>query len=183
MRRKSTTTTKESTLTRQEMTQLLAKNPYASENPKDFLAARKLPLNIVPDSISVLASLGFLEGAHKYGQYNWRAKPVKMSVYLSAIRRHIVKLNAGEDCDSKTKIPHISYILCCASIIGDAQLCGTLIDDRPPSNMRLVDFIDEEGPNFIDALAKLFAAENPHQYTIADDVQILKDKKVRKQRR
>lgn len=155
------------------------KNPY-DVNPKDFLAAEKLPLNIVPDSMVVFACLGFLEGAHKYGQYNWRAKPVKMSVYIGALRRHSAKLNAGEWADKKTNVPHGSYILCCMAIMMDAYLCGTLIDDRPPSQPSLIDLIDEESPKLIHGLAKLFATHNPHQYTIQDDKTIAADKKRRK---
>lgn len=145
----------------------LIKQPYVAtdENPKDAVAGNKIPLHLVPDSIVALAAMGFLEGMHKYGQFNWRLKPVKMSVYLGALDRHVKRLRAGEWADAKTKVPHISSVLACAAIIGDAWLENTLKDDRPPSAPGLCRFMDEFNGQH---LAKLFADHKPAQYTIAD---------------
>lgn len=144
------------------------KNPYSDPtNPKDLVAQVKLPIDLVPDSLDVIASLSFLEGALKYGRYNWRMKPVKFSVYVSALRRHSAKLNAGEWADPKSRVPHISSIIACAGIIFDAHICGTLIDDRPPSSQKIVDFIDN-ATGVVQHLQEIFENEMPYQYTIAD---------------
>lgn len=140
------------------------KDPYSLPNPKDAIAGLKVPLDLVPDSIEVLASLASLEGALKYGKFNYRARPVRMSVYLAALKRHCIRMNNGEWCDRKTKVPHISNILKCAIIIGDAWLNGTLIDDRPPHNKGLLDFMDTMEPK-IKHLQRIFKEHNPTQYT------------------
>ena len=151
---------------------IAAKNPYVSENPKDLLAGRKLPLDLVPDSLEALAALGFLEGALKYGQFNWRVKPVRMSVYTGALKRHLKALRDGQWADPKTHVPHISSIIACAAIIGDANLCGSLKDDRPPINQGLIDFLDTS-QDIVAHLKELFKNESPKQYTIADSIHSL----------
>lgn len=143
------------------------KDPYADANPKDALAANKWPLHVVPDSLSVYATLAFAEGAMKYGQFNWRAKPVHMSVYITALRRHLNALNSGQWEDPQTHVPHISSILACAGIIGDAKLCGTLIDDRPPLQPELLEYVSTN-MEVIRHLNRLFKEHNPHQYTAKD---------------
>lgn len=141
-----------------------AKNPYSIPNPKDALAGLKMPIDLVPDSLEILASLASLEGALKYGKFNYRARPVRMSVYIAALKRHVVRMNNGEWLDKKTKCPHISNIIKCAAIIGDAWLHGSLIDDRPPFNRGLLKLMDNsEGT--IKHLQKIFAGHNPVQYT------------------
>lgn len=102
-------------------------------NPKDAIGATKLPVGLVPDTVSILAAMAFAEGASKYGAYNWRASSVRMSIYLEAMRRHQMKLWNGEWADKKTTVPHLASIIACAGIIEDARLCGKLVDDRPPA--------------------------------------------------
>lgn len=147
-----------------------AKNPYASVNPKDILAAAKLPVHLIPETLYLDVALAFLEGALKYGKYNWRAKPVKATVYLDAMDRHIMKYKAGERIDTKTKVKHMGYIICCAAILNDAEYYGTLIDDRAPRG--LIDpnmswYIDNAA-EIIKHLQEMFKGANPKQYTIQD---------------
>lgn len=142
------------------------KNPYTLPNPKDVLAGDKVPLHVVPESMEVLASLGMFEGSCKYGQFNYRARPVRLSVYVSALKRHSKRLNEGEWSDQKTNVPHISSILACAAIIGDAWLNGTLIDDRPPANKGTLEFMDNM-PAAMDHLRHTFKDYSPTQYTQA----------------
>lgn len=139
------------------------KNPYDG-NPKDLLAINKVPLHLVPDSMVVLASLGFAEGMLKYGQFNWRAKKVRMSVYLSALQRHMIKLNSGEMHDPQSLIMHVCNMLSCAAIIGDALLEGKLIFDRPPLADGLLKFMDDV-PAQLKNLKEVFGHNNPVQYT------------------
>lgn len=146
------------------------KNPYASINPKDILAATKLDFSIVPETMEADVAIAFLEGALKYGRYNWRMKPVKMSVYTSALKRHAAKLHAGEDRDKKTRVKHVAYIMCCAAIINDAAIYGTLIDDRPPRGRLRPDIADyiDNARDIIIHLQEMFKNYSPKQYTIAD---------------
>lgn len=151
------------------MTDTAPKDPH-NVNPKDALAANKWPLHVVPDSLSVIAALAFLEGALKYGQFNWRIKPVRLSVYLAALARHTKQLNSGQWTDPKSHIPHISHIIACAGIIGDADLCGTLIDDRPPLQPELPQYMDEQMV-IVRHLNEIYKEHNPHQYTAKDGLE------------
>jgi dATP/dGTP diphosphohydrolase len=101
-------------------------------NPKDFAAGTRLPMHLVPKSMVAYASLAFLEGALKYGAYNWREAGVMVSVYESAIARHAAKFEAGEWADPKTGVPHLASIIASCAILLDASMLGKVIDDRPP---------------------------------------------------
>lgn len=138
-------------------------------NPKDIIGSRKIPLDIVPDTIAVLAAPAFLEGALKYGRYNWRICGVRASIYYSALKRHIKKWWNGQDEDPITRVHHLSNALACIAILLDAELYGKLEDDRPPcpdpdAMAKLIDEMEDR----VKYLKALFAKENPRQYTIAD---------------
>jgi len=118
-------------------------------NPKDAVqqASNRVPLALVPPICEVLASLGHLEGSLKYGPFNWRRDPIRLSVYLEAIKRHTSKLLMGEWIDETTKVPHLASIIANCNIIADADLHGSLVDDlntdgaTPGVNI----FVDFEG--------------------------------------
>jgi hypothetical protein len=135
-------------------------------NPKDVIGSGKLPLELVPDTGVMYAALSFLEGALKYGRFNWRVAGVRNSIYVAAMRRHLAKYWNGEDVDLETGVPHLSSVLACAMIILDAQVCGKLTDDRPPAVDvgRLLTAMQED----VARLQSKFAEHHPHQYTIND---------------
>lgn len=101
-------------------------------NPKDAVGSSKLALDLVPDTLSMFAATSFVEGASKYGAYNWRVSGVRASIYKAALERHLKKWWNGEDTDSKTGVPHLASVIACAAIILDANVVGKLTDDRPP---------------------------------------------------
>ncbi len=103
-----------------------------STNPKDRIATDKLPLDLVPDTISAFAALAFAEGAAKYGAYNWRVAGVRASIYRAALDRHLKSWWNGENEDPFTGVPHLASIIACAGILLDAEIAGKLTDDRPP---------------------------------------------------
>lgn len=135
-------------------------------NPKDALAVSKLPLHLVPDTVRVFSALAFAEGAAKYGAYNWRVAGVRASVYRSALDRHLASWWNGEAADPVTGVPHLASIIACAGILLDADLCGKLTDDRPPS-APIGDAIRAMEADVARILA-LFAKHRPRQWTIAD---------------
>jgi hypothetical protein len=104
-------------------------------NPKDRLGAKKVPLRLVPMVGLIWESLAFAEGARKYGEFNWRNRRVRRSVYCEAILRHVIALLAGEDIDPDSGLPHEAKIRACCSIMLDAALIGDLIDDRFEKDM------------------------------------------------
>ena len=108
------------------------KDPYPDEvNPKDLLGVKKAPLHLVPPALRLLAAPAMAIGAERYGPYNWREKPVKLSVYLSALQRHIDALWDGEDYAEDSGVRHDAHAAACLAIIADARGVGNLIDDRP----------------------------------------------------
>lgn len=101
-------------------------------NPKDAIGSAKAPSCTVPATIQAEDGLAMLEGALKYGRHNYRAAPVRATVYLDAARRHMARWIEGEEIDPDSGLSHLAKARACFGIIRDAQICGTLIDDRPP---------------------------------------------------
>ena len=135
-------------------------------NPKDIIGSGKLPLGLVPDTLITMAALAFMEGASKYGRYNWRIAGVRTSIYHDAMLRHVMKWWNGEDCDPVTKVPHLASVIACAGIMLDAELCGKLTDDRPP-RAPIGDLINEADVA-VKHMKELFKDHDPNQYTIED---------------
>lgn len=144
-------------------------NDPKATNPKDAIAGSKLPIDLVPDTAIAFMALAFLEGATKYGRYNWRIAGVRWSVYESALQRHRMKLHNGEWADPVTGVPHAASMMACLAILLDAKIQGKLIDDRPPRVPGFSSFIDGLVDN-VAQIKKVFEKHNPHQYTINDGV-------------
>lgn len=136
-------------------------------NPKDAIGVRKLPIGLVPSTGINLASLAFLEGAMKYGRYNWRVAGVKTSIYYDAAMRHMEKYWNGEECDWETGVPHLASAIACLMIIADAKACGKLSDDRPPFADVGLQIHDLEA--VANQVRNRFADRTPHQWTIEDN--------------
>jgi hypothetical protein len=101
-------------------------------NPKDAAAVGRVPMHMVPDTLVLFAAMGFAEGDSKYVAYNFRVAGVRVSVYVSALRRHLARYFNGEWADKKTKVPHLASVACCVAILIDGHVGGTINDDRPP---------------------------------------------------
>lgn len=141
-------------------------------NPKDIIGSTKIDLGNVPDSMRVHAAAAFLEGALKYGRFNWRIAGVRASIYHAALIRHVAKWWAGQDRDPVTRVRHLANALACIAIILDAEIYGKLNDDRPPcpDPDAMARLIDGQSVN-IAFLKALFKTYNPKQYTIHDTMQ------------
>src|SRR5690606_19374294 len=82
-------------------------NRVASSNPKDRIGLTKVPLHYIPLSAQINQALAHLDGALKYGQFNWRTETVAATIYLDAALRHILKFTHGEDCDADSGVHHL----------------------------------------------------------------------------
>lgn len=135
-------------------------------NPKDSIGATKVPYDLIPEGALAEMAMAFLEGASKYGKYNWRAMGVRSSIYYSAMRRHMAKWLNGEEADEMTHVHHLGSVMACCAIILDAQLCDKLNDDRPPKApvSKKIDSLKGE----VAHLKELFKDHDPYQYTIAN---------------
>lgn len=135
-------------------------------NPKDSVGATKLPLNLVPATAIAVASLAHLDGALKYGLWNWRDTGVRSSVYIAAALRHIQKWNNGEEFDKDSGVHHLGHALACINILIDSMAQGNLTDDRPPS-IDITAFMDKLQLD-VKRLNELHAGKTPKHFTIED---------------
>lgn len=138
-------------------------------NPKDAFGSAKLDLGLVPDTLAVCAANAFLEGALKYGRFNWRIAGVRSSIYRAAFNRHVAKWWNGQDYDKKTRVHHLDNAIACLAILRDAELYGKLADDRPPcpdpdAMARVIDAAEVN----VAFLKDMFKDHKPYQYTIGD---------------
>lgn len=110
---------------------VIPKSKATGPNPKDLIGAKKI-------SISKLPAIGILHGAHammngadKYGPYNWRDKAVQASIYVDAAMRHLTSFFEGQEIATDSGVHHLGHAIACCAILLDAQATGHLIDDRP----------------------------------------------------
>jgi hypothetical protein len=136
-------------------------------NPKDLVGSRKVPVELVPMAGTYETALAFLEGALKYGRFNWRIAGVRSSIYCAAMLRHIAKWWNGSDRDPLTRVKHLANARACIDILIDAEWSGKLTDDRPPRQPEIEARIDEM-QDIVAHLQDLFKDCRPKQYTIAD---------------
>ena len=105
-------------------------------NPKDAVASRKVGLSVLPVRVLYEVALGLMEGAVKYGPFNWRRSRVRVTVYIDAAKRHLDQFIEGEDLDvdmpAGYRVHHISKAIAGLMIVRDALMRGSAIDDRPP---------------------------------------------------
>ena len=136
-------------------------------NPKDAIAGTKVPLGMAPLPAQVEEALAYLEGALKYGSWNWTISGVRASVYVLACARHLAKWYFGQECDPKTKVHHLGNARACLGLLIDAQARGVLNDDRPPALPDL-DGLFSRAEEVVTHLQKLYQGRDPRHYTIAD---------------
>jgi hypothetical protein len=135
-------------------------------NPKDIIGSSKLPLHLFPSTALAMGTLGFLNGALKYGRHNFRAVGVRASIYYDAALRHLMAWMEGEECDPEDGVPHLAAAMGCIAIIIDAEAAGKLTDDRNVAG-GYRQLMDKLTPH-VARLQALHAEKSPKHYTIAD---------------
>ena len=81
-----------------------------------------------------------MDGARKYGPYNWRDNAVLARVYIAAAKRHIEYWEAGQEDAEDSGVHHLGHVIACCAILADAQVTGNLIDDRFKSPALIVEY-------------------------------------------
>lgn len=142
---------------------------WKDSNPKQAFADKKIPLDIVPKTAIVMAALAHLDGACKYGKWNWRMEGVRASTYLGAAQRHLAAWENGEE-NAPDGVPHLGHALACINIIIDAKVAGKLNDDRPPS-IPYSEWMDQLTKDWVPAIKARNADKTPYHYTIKDSVE------------
>lgn len=101
-----------------------------SPNPKKAYGDKKPALSQLPFSAQIEACIAFMDGALKYGFRNWRKDPVEARTYIDAAMRHIRLYEEGEKYARDTNVHNLGAVIACCSILIDAELYGTMIDNR-----------------------------------------------------
>lgn len=135
-------------------------------NPKEAFGDAKVPVGLVPDTALIEMALAFLEGALKYGRYNWRVVGVRASIYNDAMDRHRKKWWNGQDRDPQTRVRELASVMACCAILIDSEICGVLEDDRPP--MAPLGQLLDINMEVVAHLKDLFKDHHPPQPTIED---------------
>ncbi len=104
-----------------------------SSNPKDVLAAseQRVLLHLIPSPALAHTAQALMDGARKYGPYNWRQEGVSAVTYISATMRHLRDYLDGEDEAADSQVHHLGHAMACLAIILDGIELGNLVDDRP----------------------------------------------------
>lgn len=102
-------------------------------NPKKAFGDKKPPFAQLPLAGVAHASLALMDGANKYGFRNWRKDPVEAMTYLHAMQRHAALWQEGEEFARDTGVNNLGAVIACAMILLDAQVHGTLLDNRSPN--------------------------------------------------
>jgi len=104
---------------------------YPDDNPKTTQGVKKPSLSKVPPAALAYMALAMMDGADKYGPFNWRDRKVTSSIYVDATMRHLLAWWDGEQNAKDSGYPHLAHALACLAIIVDALETGNLNDDRP----------------------------------------------------
>jgi hypothetical protein len=100
-------------------------------NPKDTFGLKKVSISKIPPSSIIYEALAMMNGASKYGPYNWRDNAILASVYVDALYRHVFDWWEGEELAQDSKVPHLGHAKACLGLLIDAIETGNLKDDRP----------------------------------------------------
>lgn len=110
------------------------KSKANTTNPKDLFGRKKVSLSLIPAIATAHCAHAFMNGAKKYGPYNWRDKEVLATIYVDAAKRHLDLWLEGERKADDSGVHHLGHAQACCAILLDAEAFGNLVDDRPPSS-------------------------------------------------
>lgn len=133
-------------------------------NPKDAIGITKLPLHLVSPIVKAYAAIAHFLGNVKYGAWNWRAGGARVSVYVSALNRHIDKYWEGEWYDKADGTPHLANAQACINILIESHHLKNVIDDRPARGQDL-DPLYAELEGIMVKIKTKYADKNPHHHT------------------
>jgi len=120
-----------------------AKSKATTANPKDLFGAVKVDFSKFPAIGYAWGAMAMMDGADKYGPYNWRDKPVIASIYVAASIRHVLDWWEGQRLAPDSEVHHLGHAIACNAILLDAEHRGVLIDDRPAHDDMLAAALDE----------------------------------------
>ncbi|WP_024517062.1 dATP/dGTP diphosphohydrolase domain-containing protein [Bradyrhizobium sp. Tv2a-2] len=140
---------------------MVASKQVFGQNPKDLVGVKKVDLSLFPSIAHAHGAHAFMDGARKYGPYNWRENAVLARIYLAAAKRHLDYWEAGEETAKDSGVHHLGHAMACLAILLDAQATGNLIDNRPksPDLIKAFDALNDAVKAAQEALAKASAPQ------------------------
>lgn len=113
------------------------------------------------------------KGAEKYAERNWE-KGMRWSNIISSLKRHIQKIEEGEDYDKETGLLHSAHVMCNAAFLTEYYKIYPQGDDRPHSylsNLKIGLDIDEVICDWLGAWRKYWNIENvPNSWYFDRDI-------------
>lgn len=100
-------------------------------NPKDLVGAQKVSITKVPAVAILHCAHAMMDGAYKYGPYNWRDKSIEAHIFVDAAMRHLLDWFEGAEHANDSLAHHLGHAMACSAILLDAMHNDRLIDDRP----------------------------------------------------
>lgn len=109
---------------------------YPDGNPKTAMGMKKPDISVVPPAGILHLATAMMNGANKYGPFNWRDHPISSRPYIAAAQRHLLSFLDGEDFSQDTveagsPVHHLAHVMACCAIVLDAYEIGSLNDNRP----------------------------------------------------
>lgn len=102
-----------------------------SKNPKNVAAKDRVKIALFPSAGLIHGTHAIMDGAAKYGPYNWRDEKIALMEYASAAQRHILDWIDGENEAPDSECHHLGHAIASLAIMLDAIETGACIDDRP----------------------------------------------------
>lgn len=139
-------------------------------NAKDAVAGNRVPIGLYPFTAIIAGAMAFVEGAVKYGRFNWRIAGVSATVYYNALQRHMGAWFNGEDIDEKSGLHHLWKSAACIAILIDAMVVDKFIDDRPPRAPigAMLDKLEER----VASIVSMHKDKNPTQWNIGHGMSV-----------
>ncbi len=108
----------------------------------------KVPLGLIDPYALTQIGWVLMHGADKYGAHNWRGG-ISYSRLIDASLRHLTAINAGENVDPETGLPHSAHLACCAIFLTWMMQYRPDMDDRWPMGV-----LNAASPNLTDPKAE-----------------------------
>ena len=98
----------------------------------------KLPVNLVPASLTKSVAEVLKYGASKYEDRNWE-KGMSWETVLGCLERHLLEVKdpTSNDLDEESGLPHIYHVACNAMMLIEYMITHPELDDRQkPDNLK-----------------------------------------------
>lgn len=106
------------------------------------------------------------KGSEKYAERNWE-KGMPWSKVISSLKRHVLKIESGEDYDEETGLLHSAHVMCNAAFLTEYYKINPKGDDRPhwyTNGWRVGLDVDDVLADFIGAYCLRFKVPAPQAW-------------------